>query len=585
MSRLSQLYDRLARGSRSPLFWILCAATILRLAGIAWGLPASDGWDDDGIAPRNFLVGIAQTYAPGSYFTYPPLHMILLTILTAPGWIIALFNAPSLRQHDVITELIQVPYMTFFAVVARLVSVSMSVGTIYLIGRMTETIGGRRAGLFAAATCALNAALTYYGQVTNLDGPYLFWSVLSVWGFMRVIAERETRHLRWAMMSAAAAVATKDQAYAIFLLSLPLAFVLWFALDRWPRQNARKLIVALLLSTGIAMLALLVVDGVISNPSGFAKRIAFLVGPASQDYANYQNNWAGRLGLLQDMWAYFPRYYPTVVAALGVCGIAIHAIRWREDRSKFAAGLLPLLAIISFTIAFNFMALRSESRFFLSQSIFLTVYIGIAIDNLVFTSNPLIRYGARGFAVVLAIIAFYQCAGIDAAFIADPRYDSERWLNDNVHKGDMIETYGLNVYLPRFPMGATVTRVGEKPLKARNPLPSVVEACQPFELVPLRHPRFIVISAFWVSDYLKHGVVEPQYGRMSPKVQQSVFKETAARHYFVALFEGKLPYHLVHKSQYVAGIWPSVTAYESLAQTIFVFERIPERTARPSQGK
>ena len=93
-------------------------------------------------------------------------------------------------------EIVQVPYMTFFAVVARLVSAAMSVGTVYLIGKMAEIIGGRRAGLFAAAVCALNAALTYYGQVTNLDGPYLFWSALSLWGWMRAIAEHEPRHMR-----------------------------------------------------------------------------------------------------------------------------------------------------------------------------------------------------------------------------------------------------------------------------------------------------------------------------------------------------------------------------------------------------
>jgi 4-amino-4-deoxy-L-arabinose transferase-like glycosyltransferase len=106
---------------------------------------------------------------------------------------------------------------------------------------MAETIGGRRAGLYAAAACTLNATLTYYGQVTNLDGPYLFWSALSLWGWMRAIAEREPRHLRWAALSAAAAVATKDQAYAVFLISVPLALLLWLAVDRQASRQSRCL--------------------------------------------------------------------------------------------------------------------------------------------------------------------------------------------------------------------------------------------------------------------------------------------------------------------------------------------------------
>lgn len=571
--------SRLARWYRSPLFWILCTAAVLRLAGLCWGLPASDGWDDDGIAPRNFLVGLAKTYTGGSYFTYPPLHMIFLAILTCPGWVSALYNAHSLTQHDVIAEIIQVPYMTFFAVVARFVSVAMSIGTIFLIGKMAETIGGKRAGLFAAGACALNAALTYYGQVTNLDGPYLFWSALSLWGGMRAIAEHEPRHMSWAALAAAAAIATKDQAYAVFLVSVPIAFFMWFALDRWARQNARKIVLTLLGSSGVALLSLLVIDGAINNPSGFAARIAFLTGPANNDYAQYLDSWGGRLRLLKDMWAYFPRYYPLAVAWLGAFGVWIQVVRPRDERARLVAGLLPLLAMISFTVAFNFVALRTENRFLLPQSVFIAVYVGVAIDRLVFASQPLIKYAARGLILAVAAMAFYRCAGIDAAFIGDPRYDAERWLDANVIEGDTIETYGLNVYLPRFPERAIVTRLEKRPLTARNPLPRVTEIDQPFQSIVARCPRLLVVSAAWVQGYLTRNLAAPRDGYVIRKVQQSSFGDTAARGYFAALFEGRLPYRLAHKSAYASGIWPSVDGYESLAQTVFIFEHVTDHAA------
>ncbi len=575
MSGLARLHDLAGRWGRSPLFWILCVATILRLPGLTWGLPASDGWDDDGVAPRNFLVGLAQTYASGSYFTYPPLHMILLALLTLPGWVLALLRAPALTPHGVIAEFIHVPYMTFFALVARLVSVIMSVGTIFLVGKMTEMVGGRRAGLCAAAACTLNATLIYYGQVTNLDGPYLFWSALSLWGWMRVIAEHEPRHMRWAALAAAAAVATKDQAYAVFLFGVPGAFVLWFALDSWARQNVRKLIPPFLLATGIAALALLMVDGAIINPSGFAKRIAFLVGPASQDYAQYQDDWSGRIRLVQDMWAYFPRSYPLAAGWLGAFGVAVHVLRTRDNSSMMVAGLIPLLAIVSFTIAFNLVALRAENRFLLPQSILVAVYVGVAVERIAFASQPLIKYAGRGLAAAVAVLAFYHCAAIDAAFIGDPRYDAERWMGANVNPGDTIEAYGLNVYLPRFPTDATVTRLDRKPLTLRNPLPSVTELDRPFEAIAERNPRFIVVSGFWVQDYVMPDIAEPNDGREFQKTRQSVFRDAAARNYFNALFGGKLPYRLVHESSYAPGFWPSVVGFESLAQTVFLFERAP----------
>ena len=584
MSGQPSLHSRLARWCRSPLFWILCAAAVFRLAGLWWGLPASDGWDDDGIAPRNFLVGLVKTYTSGSFFTYPPLQMILLAVLTCPGWIIALFNAQTLAPHDVIAEIIQVPYMTFFAVVARLLSAAMSVGTIYLIGKMAEMIGGRRAGLFAAGACALNAALVYYGQVTNLDGPYLFWSALSLWGWMRAIGECEPRHMRWAALCAAAAIATKDQAYAVFLLSVPLALAMWFALDRWPRQNARRVLTALLISAGIAALALLAIDGALVNPAGFADRIAFLASQASKDYAQYQDDWEGRMRLLKDMWAYVPRYYPLAVAWLGAFGVLIHVARPRDERALFVAGLLPLFAIISFTVAFNFVALRTEPRFLLPQSAFIAVYVGVAVDRLAFVAHPLIKYTTRGLILVVTAIAFYQCAGIDAAFIGDPRYDAERWLDANTRPGDTIETYGLNVYLPRFPKGTIVTRLDRKPLTARNPLPHVTELDQPYQSIAARCPRLLVVSAFWVRDYLMRNVTAPSDGRVIQKVQQSSFNETGARNYFRALFEGRLPYRLARKSAYASGFWPSVDGYESLAQTVFIFERVPAQAASARCG-
>ena len=131
---------------RSPLFWILLVAVGLRLAGIFWGLPASDGWDDDGFAPRNFLTALALTYKQGAFFTYPPLHAIFLALLTLPGIVLALLQAPSLHQADVIAEFTKPGIMTFFAVTARLVNLALSLGVIWCVGEMARLVAGRRAG-------------------------------------------------------------------------------------------------------------------------------------------------------------------------------------------------------------------------------------------------------------------------------------------------------------------------------------------------------------------------------------------------------------------------------------------------------
>jgi hypothetical protein len=555
---------------RHPLFWILAAAAGLRLAGLFWGLPASDGWDDDGFAPRNFLTALALTYKPGSYFTYPPLHAFLLAVLSAPGIVIALLQVPSFHQADVIGEFTKPGYMTFFAVIGRLVNLAMSLGIIWSVGEMARLIAGRGAGLFAAGAAALSFGLTYYGQVSNLDVPYLFWGMLGLLWAMRATTEQQPKHFWAAALFAAASVATKDQAYALFLLSLPLFLLAWFALDSWPRTYAGKIARAVLPAIAVALLLLLLVDGAITNWAGFARRIAFLAGPASGDYAEYIKGPSGWLALLGDMGSYFSK--AIVAVALAVFGFVLHAGRTRDGIR--VAGLLPALAIVSFTLCFNFAALRSDDRFLLPQAVLACVYIGIAAEALAFTPGSWRRLVGRAVLAVTALFALHQAIAIDAAFLFDPRYDAQAWMQAHVRPGDTIETYGQNAYLPRFPQNAQVTRIGDKPLNLRNPLPGVVERKEPFGAVKSRNPRFIVVSEWWARHYrIAQQALPP--GRSYPPNQMRQFADQAARRYFASLYDGSLGYRLVHSAGPASRFWPEVHIHESLNETIQIFERVP----------
>ncbi len=552
---------------RNPLVWILAAAAGLRLAGLFWGLPASDGWDDDGFAPRNFLTALALTYKQGSYFTYPPLHAFLLALLTLPGIAVALLQAPSFHQADVIGEFTKPEYMTFFAVAGRLVSLAMSLGIIWSIGEMARLVAGRVARLFAAGACALNFGLTYYGQVSNLDVPYLFWAMLALLWCMRAVVERQPGRFWAAALFAAAAMATKDQAYGLFLLSLPVFLLVWFIADAWPRAHARKIALTLLPAALAALLLLLLVDGALINSSGFVRRIAFLAGPASQDYAEYQHGPAGWLALLGDMGGYFIRSYGIVAVTLAGLGLGVHAARAREGRR--AAGLLPAFAILSFTLCFNFAALRSDDRFLLPQAILACLYIGIAAEALAFSARPWMRLAARAGLAVAALFALHQAIAINAAFLFDPRYDAERWMAGHIRPGDTVETYGQNCFLPRFPPGARVSRVGQGDLKIRNPLPGVAEMRAPFGRP--RGAHFVVVNAKWAERYLRPEI-PPGEGHIYSRLQQADFRNTDARSYFARLLEGAAGYRLAYTAHH-EGLWPAVHVHDSLDETIWIFER------------
>lgn len=562
----------------------MLAAAGLRLAGLFWGLPAADGWDDDGFAPRNFLTALALTWKPGAYFTYPPLHALLLAIPALPvaGW--ALAHAPSLSQHDVIATITQPAYMTYFAVLGRLVNLAMSLGIIWCIGEMARLVAAgasgesrtaqskNRTGLLAAIACASNFGLTYYGQVSNLDVPYLFWGCLALLWCMRAVVEHQPRRFWPAALFAAAAIATKDQAYALFLLGLPVLLLFWFAADPWPRAHGRQIGLVAIPASAVSLFLLLLVDGAITNPSGFTRRIAFLAGPASQDYADYLHGPFGWLALLGDMGRYFVQGHGVAAATLAALGIGVHVMRSRGGAR--IAGLLPLFAAISFTVCFNFAALRSDDRFLLPQAVLACVYIGIAAEALAFQASAWMRLAGRAVLLLVALAALHQAVAINAALLFDPRYDAERWMTAHVGPGDVIETYGQNCFLPRFPTGARVIRVGQGDLNVRNPLPGVSELRQAFTAP--RHPRFIVLSLAWARRYLEPPIPLGE-GHVYSRLQQADFSDNDARVFFQSLINGTQGYRLAHAALAgrASGLWPIVHIHDSLDEPVWIFERAP----------
>jgi hypothetical protein len=599
--RVRGVIERGARGARrrwrSPLGSVLAVALLLRLTGLTWGLPASDGWDDDGVAPRDFLAGVVMTYWPGHHYIYPPLQLIALTLVSAPVWLATLLGARSVDPAVLVQAFVQVPTMTALAVIARSTTTALSLGMLWNIAKIGEDLGGsRRAGVWAAASCGASAVLTYYSQTTNLEVPYLFWSILALRALVHAIARREPRWLRRVPILAALAVATKDQAYALFLLGVPLALVTWLALDERARPRVREVLVELAVGSAMGVALLLLVDGALTNPSGFADRMKILLGSASQDHAYYGKTLAERSRALYDSLRIFPEFYSWAFLPWVALGLSIALCA--ADPARRAAALVPLFFAASFTVAFNMTARRAEHRFALPQMTMWGLYAGLAFDA--FTTahpeGPLARaqgwtharmpawIGAglsaraarRAAAVVVAACfaaALFRCAAVDVAMIFDPRYDAERWLEAHVQPGDRVEVYGNNVHLPRLPTNARIQRVDPAPIEGRSPLPGVVEVSDRFSNVEARRPRFVVVSEFWAWRYLMDTTATEEQGRVPTPEQSSLQADVDSRDYFRALRDGRTGYRWAHESAWQSRIWPRVDIHASLTRTLWIFER------------
>ncbi len=562
--------------------WIAAAALVVRLIGLGWGLPASDAWDNDGIAPRDFWPGLIETFTPGHYFTYPPAHLALLALLTAPVTAVVLLRAPSLTPAAVMAEALKVPYMTAFSLVARGVAAAMSIGIVLAVAGIAREAAGRRAGVAAAAVGAVNATLTYYAHTSNLDVPYLFWASLALLELARSLARDEPRRLRRVCAAAALAVASKDQAYALFVLGVPAALGAAVVLGVWRGPRLRQVLREAAVGVAIGAAILAVVDGAIANPSGFAARMRFLSGPASAPYAYYPADLGGRGLALIDTLRRFGEHYPLPVALLAAAGL-VRALRLRAAGPRLAA-LVPGLAIASYTLLFNCVAGRTEQRFLLPQMVLWAAYAGMGIDWALSAAEA--RGGALPRVAVLAgcgaLLAWglFRCLDVDANLVLDPRYDAEEWLATHVAPGDVLEVEGRNVYLPRLPPQAHVIRVGPEPVDTRNPLYGAEERRDALMHVRARAPRWIVAAALYAEGYLAPPDVSRAWGRVLNDAQVHASLDPDAIGFFRGLQEGTLGYRLVHTSTWSSRFWPRLDLHGSLAQDQWIYERVEMPEAR-----
>src|SRR5580693_7640644 len=115
---------------RSEMFLTLGFAIAIAV-GFGWGLPGGDSWSADSISPRSCGLGaIVETYRPGHFHTYPPLHMALLTLLSLPWMALGALRV-GVHADALGPELVKPLYMTGIEVGARALAGAMALGIVW----------------------------------------------------------------------------------------------------------------------------------------------------------------------------------------------------------------------------------------------------------------------------------------------------------------------------------------------------------------------------------------------------------------------------------------------------------------------
>ena len=289
------------------------------------------------------------------------------------------------------------------------------------------------------------------------------------------------------MLGAGAAMSVSSKELgAGFFVAIPFVVAAAHVAHRRPLKDLFSGGVVAGLAT-IAVVAL--VNDVVLNPLGFARRIGFLthtLDPAvALQYAPYYfpidlgsgRGLAGELEQLANAGSRILSSLSIPTTALAVLGVFVAT--WRR-----AWWALLAVACCATAYLFGIRAMLSLSmRYVLPIAVLASIATGIAIDALLGARRlRTLAWTAAGAALVWIIV---YGAEVNRMLVHDSRYEAESWLASHVSKGDVIEVYQHATYLPRFPARAEVAEV---PFDQRT-----------IEGVTARRPQWIVLSSAGLS--------------------------------------------------------------------------------------
>ena len=419
---------------------IVTASAALNLIASNWGLPSF--WAGDEITPPAVIMGLAQRFSHGWFDRYPPLHFEVLSLAFSP-WLFAI--ARGWIELSTSTQ-------TTLSLVGRFVSVAASAGTLIATYACGVQVFGRRAGVIAAAMLALVPMFVFYSKTANPEAAYVFWFSLSLLCWLRWLRTFSPRDAMLLAVTAAAAVCTKDQAYALYLGMPPVMAVALWRRHRAQGVDPRRALARsvfdrrLWYTAALAAVLFVLFQNLPFNVDGFLSHVRLITGPASHDYRIVEPTLAGRLTLLrytvgldQRAWG-----WPLWIAVLGGLVAALAHAKTRRVASAL------IVVAVSYYVCFVNVVLYDYDRFLLPICVVQALFGGFAIDRWlgeIGRRSWRLRAGLAG--AVFAYSLLYA-ATVDALMLDDSRYTVERWLRARVAPDQQIGHAFPPVVLPRL---------------------------------------------------------------------------------------------------------------------------------------
>jgi len=567
---LSSLLQLQLRHEYLAIAFVLILAFILNIVGITWGLPHYLDWAIDSVAPFRVLKAAYYRFSNGWYEIYPPLHFVILVAFNTPFMLYLILSggikAPS--QFFPFGFVDPLSALTQVILISRVVSVIMGVGIVFLVFLVVRELFDRRSALFSALIVTLYYHLIYYAHNANMDVPYLFWTLLAIYSFLRILKRGGWRDYVLFAIFTVLAIATKDQAAGLFFFT-PLP-ILWARFTESDNPSPRPLNVVKvildrrhILALIVAVVTFILAQNLIFNFSGFIEHIKYAISSGVQDQSvyRYPSTLVGHFQLLWETMVQLaagltPALFGLCLAGCGYCAF------------KFPKYTLPLLLFaVSYYVTFIISLRLVAPRYALPIGIIMTFFGGKVLAEL-WHHAPWKSLTRAAICLAFAYAAIFPLQ-LDFLFIKESRYAAEQWMQEHFEDEAIVETFdGTNAhnYNPRFPAWVKVrtskleagTRWEPQPRRAdRVRLPNLYTGREA--------PDYIVLSSFWYERFLD--------ARAPDSGQRRVLKE---------LCQGTLGYTLVATFK-----TPTLVAMGDLQinPRIVIFERAKKRSVNAASWR
>jgi len=430
------------------LLLIMFLSLAFNVTAIWWGLPGS-GWAPDEVTPSRVIAGLENGLSQGWYMKYPPLHFYILTLAYLP--ILLLHWLTGLDIHGV-----QVNTLLFF--LGRSVSAIMGMAIVYIVYRCGREIFDKKAALFSALISALTVPFVYYSKTANLEIPFIFWFMLSLWFYIRVLKAHRLADYLLFTAAAVFSVCTKDQAYGFYVLA-PLGIILSDYLRRKREDRPAGILVSLfnrkaLLSLVLAVVLFALIQNLLMDPSWFQSHVDFITGPGSQRFQVYENSLSGHAGMLWTSLRYirFSFGWPMFL----LCALGLGAALWSRRKTPLLFWIL--IPGLSYYIFFISVIRYNCVRFFIPICLTLAFFGGKLLADFLDSKRRFRAFRIAAVALLLLYTGLYAASG-NIQMIFDARYKVEKSMERNIPPDALIGLVGSRMYLPRLGAFETTRRM------------------------------------------------------------------------------------------------------------------------------